>query len=355
MYRRLFQEMKDAFALHEVVKERDGSEQDYRFLAVNPEFERLTGLPSDQVLGRTLTDLFPSIDSEWLRRYAEIAETGIPHRFEAYSYLLKKHLEFNAFRMEAAKVAVLIADISDRKKAADALTDSEARSARLIASLKRSEAALADLLDEKDALLKEVHHRVKNNLQIIVSLMNIERGRLGAIGPENEIFTRMQDRVLAIAEVHDALYHSSTFSAADLRPALRALADRLADSYSASARGIAINVYDGELLLPLDLAVPCCLAVNELVSNSLRHAFPDDWVGEKSIDIQADVTDEGRVEVSVKDTGIGIREAAEGEELKVDAGMGGLRFARLLADQLDGELVVSAEAGTAARIGFALP
>ncbi|MFA6508621.1 MAG: histidine kinase dimerization/phosphoacceptor domain -containing protein [Treponemataceae bacterium] len=355
MYRLLFQEMMEAFALHEVVAEDDGKAVDYRFIEVNREFERLTGMSRGQLVGRTLLEAFPDIEPSWVRRYGELARTGLPVRFEAYSKLLRKHLELSAFRVEERKLAVLFFDITDRRMASEALKESESRSRRLIETLSRSEATLAALVDEKDALLREVHHRVKNNLQVIVSLMNIERSRLIDDGHSDLALARMQDRVLSMAEVHDALYRSAAFAAADLSVALHSMADRLADTYDAAARGIAINIHSGEMLLPLDFAVPCCLALNELLTNALKHAFPTDWTGPRSIDLNIDVTENGRVAVSINDSGIGISLDHDGLEVHSDAGMGGLQLVRLLAEQIDGELSMTVENGTTARLLFALP
>ena len=264
----------EAFALHEVVSGPNGGPVDYRFLEVNREFERLTGVAREVMIGKTVLEVFPDINPVWMRSYGEVSRTGVPVRFESYSALLSKYLELSAFRVDETRVAALFFDITDRHLAGEALKESETRSLRLIETLKRSEAALASLVDEKDALLKEVHHRVKNNLQVIVSLMNIERGRLIAEGGEDTVLARMQDRVLSMAEVHDALYRSTAFAAADLSVAMRSMADRLADTYDAVSRGITITVHSGELLIPLDFAIPCCLALNELMTNALKHAFP---------------------------------------------------------------------------------
>lgn len=350
MYQRLFQEMMEAAALHEVLLDADGSVVDFSFIAVNAEFSRLSGLPEAGLVGKRVSECFPSVNPEWLRLYQEVAVSGNPARLESYSTLLRRSFEIRAFRVQNGIVACLFLDITDRQEAADALARGEAKARHLVETLRKSEAALASLLNEKDALLKEVHHRVKNNLQIIVSLMNIERSALEGACPSGSILGRMQDRIAAMAEVHYALYHSPTLAAANLSVALRSLADRLADTYDAHANGIRIEVSDGELLLPLDRAVPCCLAVNELVTNALQHAFPTAWSVEKTIRLIADLTDAGRVELIVRDNGIGmtcdVPSAADG------IAVGGLSLARLMTDQLDGELHISVDNGTTVRLTF---
>jgi PAS domain S-box-containing protein len=350
MYQRLFHSMMEAFALHEVVAGMDGQPQDFRFLEVNREFERLTGLDRESIIGRTVMELFPNIDPNWLRGYARVARTGVPIRVESFSRILKKYVELSAFRMDPDRPAVFFFDISERLKANKALRESERRALSLVETLRRSESTLAGLLDDKAVLLKEVHHRVKNNLQVIVSLMNIERGRLGVEGPADAVLARTQDRVLAIAEVHDALYRSAGFAAANFAVALRGLVHRLAVTYEAAARGIVVAVAEGELMLPLDYAVPCCLAMSELITNALNYAFPGEWSAEKRIDVQMDVTVAGRVVLGVQDTGVGVCVPLDDAE-----SLGGLRLARMLADQLNGEFSVSSGSGTLVRFSFALP
>jgi PAS domain S-box-containing protein len=354
MYRRLFHAMIEAFALHEAVRDDRGEIADFRFIEVNPEFEKLTGLASASVVGRTVREVFPDLEAGWLRGYARVARTGAPARMEAFSRILGKHLALSAFRVEDGRLAVLFVDVSERVRAVQALSGSEQRALRLIETLRRSESTLASLLDEKAELLKEVHHRVKNNLQVIVSLMNIERGRLGAEGgPADGILARMQDRVLAMAEMHEALYRSAGPAGANFVVALQGMSDRLSDTYDAAARGIRLSVADGELILPMDYAIPCCLAMNELLCNALRYAFPEGWAGEKLIEVLMDISGDGRVVFTVRDTGIGLDGSAGAGE---DSGeVGGIRLARLLADQLDGDLEIFSDRGTAARLSFPLP
>ncbi len=355
MYQRLFHEMMEAFALHEIVPDGEGNPEDFVFVDVNREFEKLTGVPRERLIGRTIRDAFPDIDESWLRRYGEVARSGEPVRAEAYSLPLRKHLELSAFRMEENRLGSLFIDITDRHRAVEALKQSESRSLRLIENLKRSESVLASLVDEKNALLKEVHHRVKNNLQVIASLMNIECGRFAGEGSVGEALVRMQDRVQSMAEVHDALYRSASLSAADLGIAVRSMVDRLSDTYDALSRGISVAVEAGELLLPLDLAVPCCLALNELLTNALKHAFPPEWGGPREISLAIDITGAGRVSAVVSDTGIGLPAIPGGADPASSEDAGGLHLARLLCEQLDGEFLLRAENGTEAGMTFPLP
>jgi len=116
-YRTLFQEMLDGFALHEIICDGQGKPIDYRFLDVNPTFERLTGLKKEDLIGRSVLEVLPGTEKQWIETYGKVALTGEPAFFEEYSVELKKHFEVRAFRTAANQFACIFADITDRKQA----------------------------------------------------------------------------------------------------------------------------------------------------------------------------------------------------------------------------------------------
>ncbi len=116
-YRTLFREMLDGFSLHEIICDRDGTPVDYRFLAVNPAFERMTGLKAEQVLGRTVLEVFPDTEPHWIETYGNVALTGEPVFFENVSRALDKYFEVTAFRPAFGQFACIFSDISKRKRA----------------------------------------------------------------------------------------------------------------------------------------------------------------------------------------------------------------------------------------------
>lgn len=149
-----------------------------------------------------------------------------------------------------------------------------ARAIRYAIERKRAEAQIRHSLREKEVLLREVHHRVKNNLQVISSLL-----RLGAARVQDtvarEVFRDSQDRIRSMAMIHETLYRSSDMARIAVAAYLQGLVRELFTAHNAYARGIQPDLRVAELELTIDTAIPCGLIVNELVTNSLEHAFPE--------------------------------------------------------------------------------
>jgi PAS domain S-box-containing protein len=115
-YQMLFEQMLDGFALHEMVFDPAGSPVDYRFLAVNPAFERMTGLKAAEVIGKTVLTVMPKTEHKWIELYGEVVRTGVPKRFEDFAKVLGKHFEVLAFRPQQGQFACIIQDVTNRKQ-----------------------------------------------------------------------------------------------------------------------------------------------------------------------------------------------------------------------------------------------
>jgi PAS domain S-box-containing protein len=130
-YRNLFETMTEGFALHEIVLDASGKPVDYRFLDINPAFERLTGLDRAKIIGRLMTEILPGNDPVWIERYGKVALTGKPDHFDSFSQPLNRHYDVFAFSPAERQFAVLFTDVSERKEAEEALRDRE-RTLRLV-------------------------------------------------------------------------------------------------------------------------------------------------------------------------------------------------------------------------------
>ena len=130
-YRVLFQRMMDGFAVHEMVRDESGQPTDYRFIAVNPAFERMTGLRAADVVGRTIREVMPGIEQHWIETYDRVVTTGVPVHFERYAAQFDKYFDVAAFRPTLNQFATIIHDITERKQ-------NEAQQKRLVAAIEQS-------------------------------------------------------------------------------------------------------------------------------------------------------------------------------------------------------------------------
>ena len=210
---------------------------------------------------------------------------------------------------------------------------------------KKVEGQLRNSLAEKEVLLKEVHHRVKNNMQIISTLLDLQSETI--IDEEAlRAFRESQDRIRAMALVHEKLYQSADFSSIDLGEYIEKLANVLFNSYMADSERITLKVDVRHIPLEIDKAIPCGLIINELLSNALKHAFPDGRKGE--ISIRFDVEEDDRITLTVADNGVGMPEGVDPAHSRTL----GLQLVSMLARQLRGEISLELTAGTVFTIRF---
>ena len=168
---------------------------------------------------------------------------------------------------------------------------------------RKAEIALRASLREKEALLLEVHHRVKNNLQVMSSLLRLKASRRDS-AEVKAVLGDMQHRILSMAVLHELLYRSGNVVEVDLAAYLDALAHRIFGSLAPPGRRIELSLTLAPTRVEIDLAVPCGLLVNELISNSLKHAFPEQASGTVAVELAA--LEGGTLRLAVRDTGIGL-------------------------------------------------
>jgi two-component sensor histidine kinase len=209
----------------------------------------------------------------------------------------------------------------------------------------RSEQTVRASLREKEVLLKEIHHRVKNNLQVISSLLNLQ-ARYLPDPAARAIFSQSQNRVQSIALVHERLYESADLSHVNFSKYLSVLLDNIFDTYDASSRGLSKVIDVGDANLPVDVAIPCGLIVNELVTNALKHAFPGGRTGVVRVSLRESTN--GWLDLAVEDDGVGMPPDIDPRNT-VSLG---LDLVVTFAEQLNAEVDIVRERGTSFRFRF---
>jgi len=210
---------------------------------------------------------------------------------------------------------------------------------------KKVEAQIKAQLQEKDVLLKEVHHRVKNNMQVISSLLNLQSRRVKDPAVF-EMFKESQRRIRSMALIHERLYQSSDLSRIEFSQYLRNLTTHLFHSYQVDASRVQLKLEAEEVHLNINTAIPCGLIVNELVSNALKHGFPEGRKGELEIGLSA-VPEDGYV-LKIKNDGVGFPEGLDFRKTETL----GMQIINTLVEQIGGRLELSREKGTAFRLEF---
>ena len=194
-------------------------------------------------------------------------------------------------------------------------------------------------LREKEVLLKEIHHRVKNNLQIISSLLNLQTGQIEDERAE-ALFRESQDRVRSMALIHERLYQSEDLARVDFAEYVRSLVGYLVRSYSGQATRVQVETEVDDVSLGIDAAIPCGLIVNELVSNAMKYAFSEGKEGR--IRVQLRETGDGGYRLVVSDNGVGFPEDLD---FRMTESLG-LQLVTTLVDQLEGSIELDVRKGT---------
>lgn len=251
---------------------------------------------------------------------------------------------------EIAGLVGTIEDITANKKAEEEKLRAEIAEATAsfleneIAERKISESKLKETLSEREMLLKEVHHRVKNNLQVISSILNLQSSYVKDQYTLS-MLKECRDRIKSMSFIHESLYQTKNFSHVDFGDYLKSLCSNLLYSYSVSGR-VTLNYDIDNIFLTLDTAIPTGLIVNELVSNSLKYAFPDNQKGNIFVSLKRPKG--GHNVLMVEDDGVGMPSNVNYKETDSL----GLQLVVTLSDQIDGELVLKKGKGTCFVIEF---
>lgn len=270
-----------------------------------PDANRLVGANA-----RDLPSVLSSIEAgfieEGMARVRETLATGVPQRLE-FSLDEQRRWECRIAPSGADEVLVLVRDVTAERRAEEA--------------------------QRKEILLKEIHHRVKNNLQVISSLLDLQ-ARTARDGETRRLLAESQGRVRSMALIHERLYGSGS-EALDFADYARDLVASLRHSLAGASDRVAVSLDVEEAALDLDVAVPCGMVINELLTNALKHAFPGERPGSVQVSLRRR-PESGMLALSVVDDGVGLPPGVRAD----DPATLGLRIVHILAAQIRGTLEV---------------
>jgi PAS domain S-box-containing protein len=301
-------------------------DREWRLIRANGHAERVWMRRRQEVLGRHLREVFPeAAGGPFHDLFDKVARTGAPAHLEERFPCAPSGRWFEVHAYPCPEgLTVYFRDVSGRH-----LADEKIKSA----------------LQEKEVLLREVHHRVKNNLQVICSMLRLQE-RNFRDDTLLHVLRECRERVLAMAMLHDQLHRAKDFSNIGLGEYIQNLAASLFCSYGVNSADLCLRLDIEDIPVAVDTAIPCGLIVNELVSNALRHAFPDGRRGGISLGLHA--RPGGSIELTIDDDGRGFTQgahAAKGRSL-------GLWLVDLLASQIGAAVERSSIAGTQYRFVF---
>lgn len=214
----------------------------------------------------------------------------------------------------------------------------------------RAEAALRGSLAEKEILLKEIHHRVKNNFQVVSSLLNLQAGTISDPAAL-EAFEASQNRIKSMSLIHEKLYHSESLSRIDFSDYLASMAQEISAANYLMADRVRIELDIESVEIPVDSAIPLGLILNEVITNAFKYAFPGEGKGRIRVSLRRLDGPESRAELRIEDDGVGLDAAETGH----DAGGGlGRELIKALVSQLEGSIAIDGGEGTRYVIDFPL-
>ncbi len=296
----------------------------YKYEAINDAFCQMQNMPRNMILGNSVCDIWSKEHCDTIIKNLDKAFTGKTIHAEnwietaAYGrrYMNTEYIPYHTNK-EISHVIVSSYDITERKKSEDTV----------IASLK-----------EKEVLLKEIHHRVKNNLQIISSLLHMQLRFIDDVSSLN-LYTESINRVKSMALIHENLYQSENLDDVDFKNYINRLINQLMSTHNISHDRIEVIEDISTLNLNINSSIPLGLILNEILSNSFRYAFPNNRKG--TISISCKKTN-NLCTLEVSDNGIGINEKVD---LKKEKTLG-LQLINSLTKQLNGELIKNYTGGT---------
>ncbi|MBF0517579.1 MAG: response regulator [Nitrospirae bacterium] len=306
---------------------------DGRIVFINPACQKMFEKDEEELSGVKYVDVVNPKDIAQVEDAVQCAQKGVnvSLQYEIATYSTNKWVEstitpIKTDRGDVTSILIISRDITGR-------IDLERR--------------LEATIKEKETLLREIHHRVKNNMQVIISLLKLQAAYLKD-SCNMDMFKDCENRIKAMAIVHERLHRTSDMTTINFKYYVKQVANEMMSSYLGVKRRITLKITGEDFILGIDTAVPCGLVINELLSNAIKHAFPNDDNGIIKIHFKSIRTDE--YEVTVKDNGVGMpanaAPAASSDTL-------GLTLVHMLVEtQLKGKVYYEVDGGTEFHFTF---
>jgi len=324
LFRNLVETMQDGLIM---VDQKDV------ILYCNPAFLKMTGYTESQLMGKKAGEML--LDAEEKKRLKQRLKDRQKRKSDHYEIRIRKK---DTTWLWASVSASPFTDAQGEVQGSIGIHSD-------ISYRKEAEAELQASLNEKEMLLKEVHHRVKNNLQVVSSLLSLQSKNIDN-AEAAAILVESQNRIKSMAAIHEKLYLTDNMAQIDFEEYCNLIVYQLAVSFGITSETVNINTSIKNVVLGIDQAVPCGLLLNELMSNALKYAFPKGQKGE--IDISFTLQDDGFYLLEVCDNGIGLPPGID----IYDTPTLGLQLVTTLVDQLDGILRLAPAKGTSFTIRF---
>ena len=303
-----------------------------KFIKVNKAICRMSGYTEDELLGQSTRVIYPSLNEFELvgyEKYRQLEEKGAGYLETKWKHKDGKIID-----------VLLCSSPIDQKNLAEGITFTAVD----ITERKQQEEQITSSLAEKEVLLKEIHHRVKNNLQIIMSLLTLQSRNI-ADPTILDLFSESRNRIFSMALVHEKLYESSDLAKIQFGEYIRTMAHELFSTYNVTGKcQLELDMEDVEL--GIDKAIPCALIVNELMTNALKYAYPGNKKGKILVCLKK--LSNGKLMLVVSDKGVGL---PDGFDINLVKSLG-MQLIKVLSRQIDGDLAWNGKKGTEFKIEF---
>jgi PAS domain S-box-containing protein len=305
--------------------------EDGRFIEANTACCQILEYPPCALIGKTSLELgLWHTPADYDRMVQDI-------RCHGYARLREVSFKTQTGRIICAEIAVSVIELDGQPRLLYVGND--------VSDRKQAETQLVASLHEKEVLLKEIHHRVKNNLHVVVNLLDLQSDHVQD-QTTLSVLRDSQSRLQTMALIHEQLYQSKDLQEIDFEAYLRRLVQNLLLSYGEAATHITLNLAIASVYLNIETAIPCGLLINELVTNALKHAFPEQTMG--MIDIHLHSDPEGYLNLLIQDDGIGL----DPDIFTTQTGSFGVKLIKILARQLKADMSIQSEPGTLFHLRF---